>query len=404
MPQPLEGIRVLEWGIFHAGPGGNAILGDLGAEVIKIEQPGSGDPVRGQKHFGHASFEIPGGKSLFFEAANRNKKSITLDLSKQAGREAAYRLVAKCDVFATNLRKSTVQGFHMDYQTLSAFNPSLVYASVSAYGPNGPDADRGGFDFHGQARSGLMFCMGEPEMPPLVLHFGMIDQATAIMASHQIITALLARQRFGVGQEVNVSILGSAIYLAYIDTLCTMVFDREVERHKRTDCNPLRNHYLCQDGKWMMIGLGPHTQELWPDVCRLLGLPDLADDFRFNSDAARLKNARELIQMFDAAFASRPRQEWLKLFGERGLISCQVNRPLELADDPQVIQNGYLVDFDHPDLGRIKVPGYPVHFSQGPAGTRSFAPGLGQHTDEVLQSLGGYSTEEIARLRQEGVV
>ena len=165
MLQPLQGIRVLEWAIYHAGPGGPAILGDLGAEVIKIEQPKVGDPLRARVKFGRSYFEFKE-RNLFFEGANRNKKSIILDLSKEEGREIAYRLAAKSDVFLTNIRQETVDKMKMGYPILHEINPRLIYASVTAYGPYGPDSQRGGFDYQGQARSGLMLSTGEPDMPP----------------------------------------------------------------------------------------------------------------------------------------------------------------------------------------------------------------------------------------------
>ena len=159
MLQPLQGIRAVEWGIYHAGPGGLAILGDLGAEVIKIEQPNLGDPMRPRIQFGRASFAFKN-RNLFFEGANRNKKSITIDLSKEEGREIAYHLVASSDVFLTNMRNGTVEQMKMSYPILHEINPRLIYASVSAYGPSGPVSHRGGFDYQGQARSGMMFSMG----------------------------------------------------------------------------------------------------------------------------------------------------------------------------------------------------------------------------------------------------
>ena len=196
---PLQGIRVLEWGTYHAGPGGTAILGDLGAEVIKIEQCEIGDSVRHQKRFGETSFEMPDGGSLFFEASNRSKKGITLDLNQDKGKEIAYRLVENSDVFLTNSRKTIVDKMRMGYPILSQVNPKLIYISLSAYGSKGPDREQGGFDFQGQARSGFMYSAGEPGMPPMALHFGVIDQAAAIMVSHAILTSLLVRERFGIG-------------------------------------------------------------------------------------------------------------------------------------------------------------------------------------------------------------
>src|SRR5210317_1718739 len=195
MEQPLEGVRVIDCGIYHAGPGGPAILGDLGAEVIKIERPKTGDPIRTIKRIGTVPLELPGNRSIFFEGANRNKKSITIDLSTSKGQEIIHRLTSRSDVFMTNMRRPAVERLNITYPVMKKINPSLIYAYVSAFGPKGPDRDRGGFDYQGQARSGFMYSLGEEGMPPLVSQFGIIDQITAIMTSHQILTALYMRER-----------------------------------------------------------------------------------------------------------------------------------------------------------------------------------------------------------------
>mgnify|MGYP001044761354 CR=1 FL=1 len=402
---PLQGIRVLEWGVFHAGPGAPAILGDLGAEVIKIEQPQVGDPTRHQKQFGETSFELPYGASLFFEASNRNKKSVTLDLSQERGREVAYRLVAKSDVFLTNFRKGIVEGMKMTYPILSRINPRLIYISISAYGSQGPDSERGGFDFQGQARSGFMFSMGEPDMPPLVLHFGVIDQATAIMVSHTILTSLLVRERFGIGQEVQVSILGSALFLQYINVLTALWLKKRIPRHQRSKTDPLRNYYQCQDGKWLFLGFPAHWEkDKWPFFCQALGVPELQSHPRFDTRQKRLQNSEEMVTMLDHIFAERPQQEWLNAFARYDLIACPVNDTLDLEHDPQIIENGYVIDFDHPMLGKVKIPGFPAHFSRSRAETRSAAPSLGEHTAEALQGIGGYSKDEVEQLRELRVI
>ena len=193
MHRPLEGIKVLEWAIYYAGPGATAILGDLGADVIKIEKPLTGDPFREANLSG---LEVEGNSSILFEGTNRGKKSITLDLTQADGRKIAYDLVSKTDVFFTNVRSSTIEKMNMDYATLSKINPKLIYARVNAYGTRGPDADRGGFDRHGQARSGMMYSMGEPE--PRRIPGGIVDHSTAVTASYQVVLAILMRERHGI--------------------------------------------------------------------------------------------------------------------------------------------------------------------------------------------------------------
>jgi len=403
MERPLEGIKILDCGIYHAGPGGLAILGDLGAEVIKIEEPRRGDPIRMVNRIGSIPLELPGGRTLFFEGANRNKKSVGVNLKTKKGQEIVHRLAGNSDVFMTNMRQGAVKEMNITYPILHKINPRLIYASVSAFGPKGPDSHRGGFDYQGQARSGLMYSMGEVDTPPMVCQFGIIDQATAIMVSHQIITALFMRERTGRGQEVHVSILGSATFLLYFNILITHMAGFEVPRHRRSTEHPMRNYYKCGDGGWLMMTLTP-TERHWGPLCQALGHPEIEDDPRFNTDDKRLENAEQLVTIFDGLFATRPRDEWLKVFAKYDLVCCGVNSVAELANDPQITENGYLVDFNHPTVGKVKIPGYPVSFSESWANTTSAAPELGEHTDEVLAELGGYSKNEIARLKEEGVL
>lgn len=403
MRQPLEGIRVLELGMFHAGPAATAILGDLGAEVIKIEQPAVGNPSRGLGMVGHVHLGLEKGGSIWNEAANRNKKSVTIDLNNEEGKEIAYRLVEKSDVFLASLRRPAVEKLKMDYPILSKINPKLIYAWVSGFGPNGPDRDLGAFDYQGQARSGMMFSMGEPQMTPLVSQFGLIDQTTSIMASHGIITALLMRERFGIGQEIHVSILSAALYQLYMNVIIALVGGFEVPRHQRSTEHALRNYYKCSDDLWFIMTLTAF-KKYWAPLCHAIGHPELENDSRFATDEKRNVNSEQLVAIFDQIFITRPRKEWLYIFAEYDFPVSPVNRLSDLANDPQIVQNDYIVDFDHPRLGEIKLPGYPIHFSSSFAKTRSCAPDLGEHTEAILAKLGGYSKEEIDQLRNEGAI
>ncbi|MFC1944722.1 CaiB/BaiF CoA transferase family protein [Chloroflexota bacterium] len=402
MHRPLGGIRVVEWGIFHAGPGSTAILCDMGAEVIKIEQVVTGDPWRQSWRYKDINFALPSGGNIAFEGANRGKKSITIDLEHDQGKEIVYNLVKKSDIFFTNLRRSTILKMNMDYPSLSKINPKLIYASVSSYGTRGPDAGQGGFDYHGQARSGMMYSTGEPDMPPLVSQFGVVDQATAIMSSYQMVIALLMRERFGIGQEVDVSLLSTASYLLYLNNLTALLTGYQIPRHEQATADALRNYYQCQDGRRVMIN--QPFEDNWGTVCQLLGQPELENDPRFNCREKRMEFSTDLVSIFNRVFASKPRDEWLRLFGESNLNMCAVNTTMEAIKDPQMIENEYIVDFQHPELGQIGIPGFPIRFSAAEINNNLAAPKLGEHTEEVLREIGGYSKEEIDQFRQNGVI
>ncbi|MFH1625174.1 MAG: CoA transferase [Pseudomonadota bacterium] len=402
MEYPLEGIRILEWGIFHAGPGATAILGDLGAEVVKIEQRGKGDPIRHRGRFGRTSFDLPGGRNLFFEGSNRNKKSICVDLSKDMGKDIVYRLIPRFDVFLTNLRRRTREEMAMTYPILSDLNRRLIYISVSSYGPRGPDRDQGGFDFQGQARSGMMYSMGEPGTPPVLSQFGLIDQATAIVVSQAILAALFMRERTGKGQMVDASILGSALYLSYFNLLNALWLHQDVPRHRRMDTDPIRNYYQCKDGKWFAITLRPDGD--WSRFCQAIEHVELERDPRFDTREKRSEErSTELITLLSQMFLAKTRDDWLETFRGYDLFACAVHRHTELENDPQIREN-YLDELDHPTLGTVNIPGFPAHFSEARAGTRKAAPGLGEHTEEILRTFGGYGEHEIEQLKKEEVI
>ena len=401
--QPLKGIRALEWGAFHAGPGSLAILGDLGAEVIKIELPKTGDPIRMLVRFGN--FPVAkGGHSLFYEGANRHKKSIALDLSKEEGKQIVYRLVSKCDIFTTNFRVNAVENQRMTYAHLREFNPRLIYASVSAFGSKGPDREAGGFDFLGQARSGLMVCAGEPDMPPLIAQFGLIDQITAITTSHAILTALYARERTGVGQEVKVSLLSSAMFLQYFNVLNALIMEADVPRHQQKSTDPLRNFYKCRDGKYICMTVAHHPSA-WKQFCLAIDHPELEHDSRFENRDTRFANRNDFIAFLDTVFITKTRDEWFRILSEHDVFCSPVNAATETVKDPQTTANDYVIDINnHRLFGNIKVPGYPVEFSETPANPGFTAPKLGEHTREILRDLGGYSEAEILKFKQDKVV
>jgi crotonobetainyl-CoA:carnitine CoA-transferase CaiB-like acyl-CoA transferase len=404
MPQPLEGITVLDWTIWQQGPVCSAMLGDMGANVIKIEQRGTGDPGRWIVAAGGQ--DTSGAPNWYFEANNRNKRSITLDLKKPEGLEVVHALVEKADVFVQNFRKGVAGRLGLGYEALSKINPKLVYASATGYGPNGPDSSEPSFDYLGLARSGIMNAVGEPDMPPLGIAGGIADQMGAIMMAYGVMTALVARERHGVGQEVNASHLGSMAFLQGLSVSMKLMAGMAMPRNFRSHAfNPLWNHYRCADDQWLALAM-LQADRYWPDVARLIGRPELATDPRFETMEARAGNAEPCVALLDAAFAEKTRDEWLTCFreDESDLIYTIVNTVDDLPEDPQVVANNYVVELEHPHHGPTKMVGVPVGLSKTPGSVRAAAPELGQHTEDVLLNVLGWDWDRISALVEAEVI
>jgi len=405
MSMLLEGIRVLDWTIFQQGPVASMLLGDMGADVIKIEERTGGDLGRGMLRVAGA---MVGGKEVqrnpYFEAGNRNKRSLTVDLNKDSGKEIVYRLVQKSDVFVQNFRMGVAERMGMGYETLSKHNPRLIYAHGSGWGPKGPDKDNPSADYTGIARSGLMELAGEPGMDPVPVQGGIGDQTGAVMTAMGVLAALFHRERTGEGQRVDASILGGMSFLeGHPICFCTMANLWGIRIARKTAGNPLWNHYRCGDDKWIaMAHLSP--DKFWPVVCRSMGLEHLEKDPRFGTMDNRTKNCAELVAILDETFASRNRDEWEQVFKQNGVIYAPVNNIKDLTEDPQALANDYVTEFDHPVFGRMKTVGFPITFGKTPMSIRREAPEFGQHTEELLTELLGYSWDEVLKLKDEEVI
>ncbi len=405
MKMILDGIRVIDWTIFQQGPIASQLLGDLGADVIKVEQRGVGDPARAMMRVAGASLgakEI--GRNSYFEAGNRNKRAIAVDLNKPQGKEIIDRLVEKSDVFVQNYRKGVAERLGLDYKTLSKHNPRLIYAHASGWGPKGPDRDDPSADYTGLARSSFMFLPGEPASPPLGTQGGVGDQAGGIMTAFGVIAALLHRERTNEGQEIEASLLGSSIFLLGHPVTMNTISHITNFRISRTRAqNPLWNHYACSDGKWIALA-NLQPDKFWPNVTRALGMAELEKNPRFDSMENRAKNCEELISILDKVFASKPRNEWLKILKRNNVIYTLVNELDDLKEDPQILENHYITTFEHPIWGHTKTIGFPVTFEKTPMSIRREAPEFNQHTEEVLTSLLDYSWEDIAKLQDAEVI
>src|SRR5271170_3033477 len=264
MDAPLKGIRVIDWTIWQQGPVATTMLADMGAEVIKIEERDKGDPARAIFAIGGSSATAKSGHNFYFEANNRHKQSLTLNLSKPEAREIVYQLAEKSDVFVQNFRKGVADRLGLGYKDLSGRNPKIVYASASGYGPRGPDSGEPSFDYLAQSRSGIMNIAGTASDDPIYLMGG-------IALSYGVMTALVARERYGIGQEVNASHLGSMIALQGLNVSMRTIMGKEMARTTRDDAyNPLWNHYNCADGEWLSLGM-LQTDRYWSDFCKALG-------------------------------------------------------------------------------------------------------------------------------------
>jgi len=404
MTMPLEGIRVLDWTQWQQGPVSTVILADMGADVIKIEHRERGDPGRGMK----AIMGVMSKKDLpintYFESQNRNKRGITLDISKAKGRDVFHRLVKDADVLVHNFRKHVPAQLGADYETLAGINPRLIYAVGSSFGPEGPEAGDTAMDLIAQARSGIMFTNGPLKEGPRPVQGGLADQVGATHLALGIMGALLARERTGRGQIVEVSLLGSMIWFQQLHANLALTVGKLISAgNRKQQRNPLWNYYRCGDGQWIMFAM-LQPDRYWADFCRTLGREDLATDPRCANMYIRGENAATLIEELDATFLTKPRSDWMKILREGGdFIFGPVNTYLDFLDDPQVLENRYITDFEHPTAGTVKIVNHPFHFSETPASVRRPSPEFGQHTEEVLLEA-GYSWEEIENLRREEVI
>jgi crotonobetainyl-CoA:carnitine CoA-transferase CaiB-like acyl-CoA transferase len=401
MAGPLDGVRVVEITMFQQGPVAGMRLGDLGADVVKVEPP-SGDPGRGMMRIVGADTGLKG-RNYYFESCNRNKRSIALDLRMKKGLKIFFKLIDRADVFLTNMRIDAPDKLGIGYEVLRKRNPRLIYAHASGWGRKGPDADELSFDYTGIARSGTMMMCGERGGPPATLIPGMGDEQGGLICAWAVTAALYAREKTGKGQLVDTSLMGSLIALHGVNFAAPGVLGQEFPRLLRAEAgNPIYNHYRCKDDKWIVIA---HLQpdRYWPIVCKALGIEELEHDPKFSTIEARHDNAKELVSILDKRFATKTRAQWMEIFKKENVIYTPVQSASEVFEDPQAVANEYIVPVEHPVWGKIRMLGFPWTFHETPASVAREAPELGQHTEEILLEL-GYSWEDIAKLKDEKVI
>jgi crotonobetainyl-CoA:carnitine CoA-transferase CaiB-like acyl-CoA transferase len=397
----LQGVRLIEVAEWFFVPGAGTVLADWGVEVIKIEHPVRGDPLRGLIHSGI----VPGARGLnfFVENGSRNKRSVGLDLATDAGRAVLYRLVESADVFLTNFLPAARRRLRIDVEDLRAVNPRLIYARGSGQGPRGPEAERGGFDAGSfWCRGGVAHMLTEPGKPPIMQRAAFGDTIGATFIAGGIAAALYHREKTGRPTVVDVSLLGTAVWLMAPDILAARALGQELPHADRSRApNPLMNTYLCADGKWLMLMMLT-PQRHWEEFCRAVERLDLLERFPLASWIEE-EVRRQLVRELESHFATRSRAAWIERLLQYDTLHAPVQTPLEVLSDPQVVANGYLVDYVHPQFGPFQVASSPVQFDGEPTDVRRVAPEVGQDTEQVLLEA-GYSWEEIARLKEERVI
>ena len=391
----LDGVRVLDLSRVLAGPFCGMLLSDLGADVVKIEDTGSGDESRTWPP--HKD-----GESAAFLVINRNKRDMTLDLKAPEGVEVLKRMVATADVLIENFRTGTMESFGLGYDTLAAINPRLVYCSVSAFGRTGPRKDAAGYEALMQAFSGIMSITGEPDGAPLRCGVSFLDLTTGIFCAFGIVNALLHRVRTGLGQRVDGSLLETAVTLLNYHAEGYLLTGTQPKPlgSSHPSLSPYRT-FKCRDGQWIFIAGA--NDRFWQRLAPALGLAEMATDPRFAVNIERVKHRRELEAALEAVIAKHDREPLLKVLEDAGVPATPVNTVKQVMEDAQTAARSMIERVVHPRLGEIPVVGTPIKFSRMRAGVRRAAPQQGQHTDEILAEY-DYSTADIAALRTKKVV
>ncbi|MDE2776362.1 MAG: CaiB/BaiF CoA-transferase family protein [Chloroflexota bacterium] len=394
---PLSGIRVVDQTQALAGPYTTMILGDLGADVIKIEKPGIGDNSR------QWAPPIIGDQSCYYLAVNRNKRGIALDIRAECGREFTHKLAGGADVFLTNLRTSEALRRHgIDYETLRAINPRLVYVSISGYGRVGPRAGQPGYDLVSQAESGTVALTGEVDGAPMRFPTPIADMTCGLFTVIGILAALRARDQSGVGQFIDMSLQeGQMTWLA---NLAGEYFAEGTDPPRRGNRHPQVVPYeavQAQDGDWFMLGVA--SDNVWRAFCRQVERHDLASDERFSSNSDRIANYDALLPIVRDIIRGKTCDQWLAELRAAGVPCGRINTVAEALGDPHVIERGFIVELEHPALGLIKSLATPIHLADSPLVYRRHPPRLGEHSDEVAAEL-GYSPAEITQLRAQGAL
>jgi formyl-CoA transferase/CoA:oxalate CoA-transferase len=394
MALPLEGIRVLDFTRVMSGPFATMLLGDLGADVIKIEPPG-GDDTRG---WGPPWI---GGDSAYFMSANRNKRSMIIDLKKLEGREIVKKLVEKSDVVVENFRPGVAEQLGISYDNLSKINPRIIYCSISGFGQSGPHRDKPGYDLIALAMSGLMSITGEPNRPPVKFGVPIADLTTALFAALSIVSALYWREKTGRGQYIDMALLDAQVLLLSHQAFNYFATGEEPRRMGSAHPNIVPYQAFETSDGYIIVTVG--SEKLWEQFCKAIGRPDLIENPKFRTNADRVINREELIEELERVFKPKPTRFWIEELEKAGVPAAPILTVGQVLNDEYVRYRGMVLEIEHPEAGVIKMLGTPFKMSVTPGVVRSPPPTRGQHTFEILREL-GFDDEEIIELKSKHVV
>lgn len=401
--QPLEGIRIVDLTRALAGPYCTMMLGDLGADVVKVERPCRGDDSRGwgPPFVGEPYGPYPG-ESAYFIGANRNKRSITVNLKRSEGQEIVRRLASASDALVENFRTGVLDKMGLGYADMHTLNPRLVYCSISGYGRTGPYAERPGYDFIIQAEGGLMGIIGPEEGPPYRVGVPIVDITSGMFAATAILAALRARDQTGQGQLVDISLLDTVV--ALLTNVASNYLVGGMEPRRLGNAHPNITPYEAFRARDRWFALAAANQRQWATLCDVINRPDLKNDPRFTTNVERVANRQALLEALNETLATRDADEWLADLREAGLPCGPINAVPDVFDHPQAQARGLALEVEHPTAGPVRLTGFPYKLSQTQAEVRQPPPLLGQHTEQVLMEVLGYSTEDVAALRKREII